>query len=66
MIRNPSAERWSDHGRGNDRHAIKRESRRPLVRRKRIHQNRLLNRSEPASSNALQHAKENQQSKRRR
>ncbi len=59
-VGDPSAQRRADGRRGDDRHAVERESRGALVGGKRIDQDRLLHRSQSPAANALQHAKENQ------
>src|SRR5260370_39267267 len=65
IVGDPSAERRADHRSSYDRHAVEREGRGPLLGRKRVHENGLLDRSEAAASDTLENTKEDEQSQRR-
>src|SRR5216684_783775 len=61
VVCDPPAERRADHGGSHDGHAVESGSRRPLLRRKRVHENGLLDRRETTASDALQDAEEDEQ-----
>ena len=61
VVCNPTTERRADHRGSHDGHAVESESRRSLLRRKRVHENGLLHRSQPSAPDTLQNAKEDEQ-----
>src|SRR5712692_9801695 len=61
VVRNPPTERRSDDRCGDDGHTVESESRRSFLWRKCVHENGLLDRSQPASPDTLQDAKEDKQ-----
>src|SRR5216684_215947 len=61
VVGDPTTERRADHGGSHDGHAVESESRRPLLRRERVHENGLLDGREATASDALQNAKEDEQ-----
>src|ERR1700740_2627352 len=65
VIGDPAAKRRTDYRRRDNRHAIEREGGGALGSRKRVNQDRLLHRREAATSDALQHAEENQEAEAR-
>ena len=60
VVCDPTTERRADHGGSHDGHAVESEGRGPLLRRERVHENGLLHRSQPAATDTLQNAKENE------
>src|SRR5580704_12226496 len=66
VVGDPSPERRPDHRCRHNGHAIQSKCRGPFLRRKCVHKNRLLDRSQPAASNSLQHTKKDEQSEGRR
>src|SRR6266852_8024888 len=61
VVGDPPTERRADHGGSHDGHAVESEGRRSLLRRECVYKDGLLDRSEAASSDALQNAKEDEQ-----
>src|SRR5260370_19840077 len=66
VVRDPSAQRRPNRRRRHNRHAVQRERRRPLRRRERVHQNRLLHRCQSSAAYSLQNAEKDQHPQARR
>ncbi len=66
VIRDPPAQRRPDRRRAHHRQPVQGKCLPPLLRRKRIRQNRLFRRRQPASAGSLNHPEEHQPAQRRR
>src|SRR5713101_8499058 len=64
VVCDPPSERRAEHRGSHDGHAVESESRGPFLRRERVHENGLLDRSEATAPDTLQNTKEDEQAQR--